>query len=188
MKVSTKFNEIKATQAAAVFLKIRGNPNLEMSYMKLIKLLYLADRESLLRWDRTISSDNFVSMDKGPVLSHVLDRINEGARNGESSYWVNHITQCGNREVRLTLDPSDDELSEAECELLSEVFAKYGHLSRWEIVDYVHTLPEWKNPNGSAIPIKISDILKAEKKSPKEIEDVVDHICEYEDARTLFNC
>ena len=39
-----------------------------------------------------------------------------------------------------------------------------------------------------AIPIKISDILKAEKKSPKEIEDVVDHICEYEDARTLFNC
>ena len=36
-----------------------------MSYMKLIKLLYLADREALAQWGRSISIDTYVSMDKG---------------------------------------------------------------------------------------------------------------------------
>ena len=40
------FNQPKATQAAARRLKSRGG---RMSYMKLIKLLYLADREALAR-------------------------------------------------------------------------------------------------------------------------------------------
>ena len=36
-----RFNERRATEAAARFLKLRGN---RMSYLKLIKLLYLLDR------------------------------------------------------------------------------------------------------------------------------------------------
>ena len=65
-----RFNEVKATQAAARLLRNRGG---RMSYMKLIKLLYLADREALSRWGRPITTDKYVSMDKGPVLSRVLD-------------------------------------------------------------------------------------------------------------------
>ena len=53
-----------------------------MSYMKLIKLLYLADREALLRWGRPITFDAYVSMDRGPVLSSVLDLINGGTAPG----------------------------------------------------------------------------------------------------------
>jgi hypothetical protein len=41
------FDEKKATEVAAFLLKMRGG---KMSYLKLIKLLYLADRESLSRW------------------------------------------------------------------------------------------------------------------------------------------
>ena len=37
-----RFNEVKATQAAARLLRNRGG---RMKYLKLIKLLYLADRE-----------------------------------------------------------------------------------------------------------------------------------------------
>jgi hypothetical protein len=45
-----RFNDPeKATEAAAKFLKLRGG---RMSYLKLIKLLYLLDREALLRWGR----------------------------------------------------------------------------------------------------------------------------------------
>jgi uncharacterized phage-associated protein len=78
-----RFNEAKATQAAARLLRNRGGT---MSYMKLIKLLYLADREALASWGRPITTGNYVSMDKGPVLSHVLDRINEGPSPDEPSY------------------------------------------------------------------------------------------------------
>ena len=38
-----QFDEAKATQAAAFFLQLRGG---QMHYIKLIKLLYLADREA----------------------------------------------------------------------------------------------------------------------------------------------
>ena len=47
------FNEAKATQAAARLLFLRGGT---MSYVKLIKLLYLADREALIRWGRPVTS------------------------------------------------------------------------------------------------------------------------------------
>jgi len=76
MSVHLPFNERKATEAAARLLKLRGGT---MSYMKLIKLLYLADREALLRWGRPISTDRYVSMDRGPVLSHVLNLVTDEA-------------------------------------------------------------------------------------------------------------
>ena len=109
-----------------------------MSYMKLIKLLYLADREALASWGRTITTDTYVSMDRGPVLSHVLDRINEGPSPQDPSFWAQHVTPSGNYEVELTIDPGGELLSEAEDELLDQVFKARGHLSRWEIVDLVH--------------------------------------------------
>jgi len=53
-----------------------------MNYLKLMKLLYLADRESMRRNGRPISGDRYVSMDHGPVLSQTLNLIN-GARKFE---------------------------------------------------------------------------------------------------------
>lgn len=64
-----RFNDRKATQAAALLLQLRGG---KMSYMKLIKLLYLADREALLQWGRPITTDRYVSMNRDPVLSRIL--------------------------------------------------------------------------------------------------------------------
>lgn len=164
-----RFNEVKATQAAARLLRSRGG---RMSYMKLIKLMYLADREALARWGRPITMDTYVSMDKGPVLSHVLDRINEGPSPDDPSFWAQHIVSVGNYEVELSEDPAGEALSEAEDEILDEVFAKHGHLTRWKMVDLVHTLPEWTDPNGGAAPIRYADILRAQNKNQAEIEAI----------------
>jgi len=40
-----------------------------MHYVKLIKLLYLADREALLRWGAPITTDRYVSMTMDPPLA-----------------------------------------------------------------------------------------------------------------------
>ena len=94
-----KFSEIKATQAAAFLLKANGG---KMNYMKLIKLLYLADREALSRWERPITGDSYVSMDNGPVLSKVLDKINSGKNPaGEKSYWHDYISSPENYNIKL---------------------------------------------------------------------------------------
>jgi hypothetical protein len=60
----------------------------------------------------------------------------------------------------------------AEDELLDEIFAKFGHLTRWQLVDPVYQLPEWRDPNGSAFPIHFADILSAQNKKPEEIRAI----------------
>ena len=75
------FNEQKVAQMAA-FLLARGKG--KMKYLKLLKLLYLADRESMKRNGHPISGDSYVSMDHGPVLSKSISnpkrmRINQAA-------------------------------------------------------------------------------------------------------------
>jgi hypothetical protein len=57
--------------------------------------------------------------------------------------------------------------------LLDAVFALPDHLSRWKIVDFVHTLPEWHDPEGGAIRIEYADILRAFNRKPEEIAAIV---------------
>jgi uncharacterized phage-associated protein len=169
-----RFNEPKATQAAARLLRNRGG---RMSYMKLMKLLYLADREALARWGRPITADSYVSMDKGPVLSHVLNLITEGPSPvAGNTCWTRHISEPEHYEIALKADPCSDLLSEAEDELLDDIFGRYGRLNRWALADLAPTLPEWKEPHGSTLPIEYADILQAQNKSPEDIRAIEDEL------------
>jgi uncharacterized phage-associated protein len=170
-----RFNEAKVTEAAVYLLKRRGG---RMHYLKLLKLLYLADRAALLKWGRPISTDRYVSMDHGPVLSVTLNLINGGYVDFGGK-WDKVISAKDGAEVELSNPEADfvaDELSRAEEDLLSEIFDQYGHWNRWKIVDYLHSLPEWQDPNGSAIPISYRDILLAGKKTPAEISIVEEEL------------
>ena len=50
--INFKFDERKAAQVAGRLISQGGG---EMNYMALLKLLYLIDREALLRWGKTIT-------------------------------------------------------------------------------------------------------------------------------------
>src|SRR6266545_1760337 len=84
-----RFNERRATEAAARFLKLRGG---RMSYLKLIKMLYFLDREALLRWGRPVTTDRYVSMDNGPVVSRIYDLIREEPAPGTDPVWRHFIS------------------------------------------------------------------------------------------------
>jgi uncharacterized phage-associated protein len=163
-----RFNEAKVTQAAAHLLKLRGG---RMKYMKLIKLLYLADRKSILERGRPVTTDRYVSMDHGPVLSVTLNLIGGGYRNTDES-WSRVISSADDWDVVLAepnVEPDRDELSRAEIEILDSIFAQYGHWNRWRLIDEVmHKLPEWRDPHGSMIPIEYRDILQASDLSPSD--------------------
>jgi uncharacterized phage-associated protein len=167
--VRLPFNEAKATQAAAQLLTWRGGT---MSYMKLIKLLYLADREALLRWERPITTDRWVSMKNGPVVSQIYNLIREEPAPGEDGLWRRHIQPAG-YDVRLVAPIDDDELSAAEVRLLHQIFALHGRRNRWELVSISHTLPEWKHPGPSSTPIEPADILRGEGRSESEVAAVI---------------
>jgi uncharacterized phage-associated protein len=142
--------------------------------MKLIKLLYLADRRALLSWGRPITFDWYVSMPHGPVLSFTLDKINEEAPPDGSSYWHRYISERRGHEVTLLGDAPDDQLSPAEEAMLAAVYQEKGHLSPWELRDFSHTLPEWRDPKGSSLPISIRDILLAEGLSENDVKQVME--------------
>lgn len=167
-----QFNEKRATQTAARFLQKAGGT---MNYMVLIKFLYLADRESLIRWGSPISGDTYFSMRYGPVLSKTHDLITEMSSPEEDSFWLRHIRRVEN-DVQLFTNPGDEELSEADEALLEEIFQKYDvyRSDPFGFVRYLHTiLPEWKQvEKGGRAPIEYHDILVAGKKSVEEIIEI----------------
>ena len=161
------FRERKAAQAAARLLDSHGG---SMPYVKLIKLLYLADRESLIDSGYPITGARLVSMDKGPVLSEVLDLIT-WEQDGDSP-WRRYVSPPERYEVSLAAAPDADELSEYELAILDGVFERFGRMDRWALVRYTHTLPEWVHPDGSSSDIDVRAILEDAGRSGEEIRAV----------------
>lgn len=182
--VRWRYREDKATQAAARLLRLRGG---RMSHLKLIKLLYLAEREALTRFGTPLTYDAYVSMPHGPVLSATLDRIND-RESYEGGYWDTYITPKQNNEVALRKDAiPNDQLSPVEEQLIDEVFGRYGAMTRWQLRDFTHQLPEWSDPEGSALPIDPSDILKSEGYTEEDVADMQADWDEAAYAASLFS-
>jgi hypothetical protein len=54
------------------------------------------------------------------------------------------------------------------------VWQEFGKMNQWDLRDYSHTLPEWRDPKGSSLPIEIRDILLGEGFSEEEAREVLD--------------
>jgi uncharacterized phage-associated protein len=166
-------NEEKATAAAAVLLKLAGG---KMNYLKLIKLLYLAERESLRRFARPIIGDDYFSMPKGPVLSIVLNLIKAKEDEAQEDLWLRYVHR-NNHDVELIGDPGNAALSDAEIEILGQVFEKHKTVDPFRLVQVLHKeLPEWKDPGKSRIKIHPEDILRAVGTSEEDIEEIAREI------------
>ncbi|HKO35317.1 MAG TPA: Panacea domain-containing protein [Pyrinomonadaceae bacterium] len=166
-----RYKEEKTAQMAALFLKMRGG---KMSYIKLLKLMYMVDREALARLGRPVSYDSFSSMEHGPVLSTTYNRMK-----GENTFgrpepaWEKYITTRQGYDVKLKKEAPVSELSAAEIKLIEEVFEQFGNWYRWKIVDYMHdNFPEWKDPGDSSTPIDYAEVLRAKQKSPEETAEI----------------
>ena len=172
--MSLTFNEKKATQAAGRLLEQGGSP---MNSIKLMKLLYLADREAVLRWGNPVTTDCFVAMRHGPVLGRIYTLVSEGDDPRVApSAWSAAILRRPDGEVELK-DPVDyRQLSKGEADLLDEIFREHGAKTLWDLVDLTRGLPEWRDPQGSAVPFRVQDILAAGRRArtpgPEDEDDL----------------
>lgn len=175
------FNEKLVAQIAAFFASKEGG---DIPVLKLTKLIYLADRESMAKTGYPITNDHFVSMPHGPVNSLTLNFVDG---NFSSAEWSDLISDRANYSVGLSRAPTDedfDELSEQDLEILQIVWAEFGHMNKWEIRDWTHqNCPEWEDPKGSCAPIPHERVLKylgiagaeelaSEIRSERGIEDI----------------
>lgn len=165
-------NERKAAQAAAVLLKAHGRP---LSKTILIKLLYLAERRALAETGRPIIGDRAFSLNNSPVLSETLNAINEASRSPSfQKIWSEYVFRINNSHLRLAKsDPETDELSRFELRVLAETYAHFGSLGYNAIIAHTHSLPEWRDPKDSRLPIDPVDILRFEEWPDDAIEAVI---------------
>jgi len=152
------YKERKAAQVAAFFaLKSNGSINV----LKLAKLLYLAERESMRRFDEPLFYDKLVSMDHGPVASISLNNINGLI---ESPHWSEFIADRAGHEVGLVPGKGFadlDDLSKADLKILEDLWSTFGDYDRYALRDWTHNnCQEWENPCGSSEPIPHDRVFK----------------------------
>jgi hypothetical protein len=144
------FNARKAIQAVAVLLKSR--PDHTDNYMRLLKVLYIADRESIIETGVPITGDAFVAMEHGTMLSRLLNLAKRAKgyldTDGDHAEWDKYIvrkrwTRAG---IRLITDPGCDALCDYEVTKLSEVAKRYETCDQWAMRDETHKLPEYRDP------------------------------------------
>lgn len=184
------FNEKKAAQAAAYFLFRAGRP---LSVLKLSKLLYLAERRSFEKFGEPLIGDRPVSMPHGPVLSSTYDHMN-GALPSVAGGWESWIADreghfLALRDPQALRSPERDmlELSDADLEVLSEIWERFGGMDQWQLREWTHdNCPEWRDPEGSSIPIRPEDLFAALKFSPERCDAVLARLREADEINAAF--
>ncbi len=170
------FKEEKTTQIAAQFL-LRADG--KMPYIKLLKLIYYADREMLQRWGIPMTYDRWYSMKCGPVLSSTYDLIKSNSGN----IWSKFISSEG-YDVVLRSDPGNGELSKAENEIIGDTFNEHGGKDKWELVCETHDLPEWVDTGEGAVEITYRTVLEVQGVPLPDIDKIIENI----DSENAVDC
>jgi uncharacterized phage-associated protein len=180
MSYAPLFDEQKAAQAAAFLLFKAGG---DLPLIKLIKLLYLAERLSLKRYGEPLTGDKLVSMPHGPVLSMTYDHT-KGALESKPGGWESWISDRANHMVGLVdrsmvSSPKEDllQLSDSDLEVLEEIWVEFGKREQWDLVNYTHNnCPEWEDPQGSSKPITYDTLFSKLGYSDESIKELVSRI------------
>ena len=179
------YNVRKAAQVIAFFaIKEGGNINV----LKLAKLVYLADRRFIEKYDSPILYDRLVSMPHGPANSLTLDYV-KGYIEEDRENWDHFISDRAGYDVGLSnpeLQEADlTELSRAEIAVLTEAWKRFGHMTQYQLRNYTHEhCLEWEDPQGSSVPIPYERVLKYLGKDPKLAEIIAAAI---DEDRTLID-
>lgn len=153
------FGTRKIAEAAATLLRLE--PNERMGRLRLLKLLYIADRDALSETGRPIIGTRPVAMDKGPVHSEVLDLIN--GEHSDDAEWAEFISRDGRHEVKLIKNPGVSSLSRYEIDKLNKVSQEYWDTEDWKLVEITHGFPEWQRNYrpGTSVSIPMEHIIAA---------------------------
>jgi uncharacterized phage-associated protein len=139
----------------------RGKQGL-IEKLKLIKLLYLAERRSLAERHAPMLYDELFSLPNGPICSSALNGI-DGRIHGE--IWDEYVARNGNITVSMRGFSRDefDEISDAEIETLEETWKQFGAMTASELRNWSHeNCPEYTEVGmGNRLAISYREVLEA---------------------------
>lgn len=171
-KISFPYDEDRAAHASRWLLKRHGG---EMDRLKLVKLIFLADRMHLARYGRPIVGGRYVAMEHGPVASEFLTLI--------KTNQVSGVACLGSYKQVALADADEEMLSESDLEVLGEVNDAFGAYDTFRLRDYTHTFRAWiKNYKGgnSSFPLAYEDFFDDLPAEAKQMLDLIEDAQEAE--------
>jgi len=126
------------------------------------RVLYLADKHHLLHYGRTVTRDEYIYIQGGPIGKTALD-LSEGWKESLSKFYRNKFSETD----------INDHLSETDRLVLDSVITNFGAMPHGKFYDYIRSLPEWKKvedlfwlkddegkPRIRFLPVDTSDLLR----------------------------
>lgn len=151
----------------------------EINYTKLLKLLYISDRNSLDKRGFPMTYDSYFSMKNGPVLSSTYNQIKNTKTNGSGTcQWRSnlHRSETSQYHVTWTGDYEYGLLSTADLNVMNDVWEQFGSYDVWKLIDYVHTFDEWQCPGASSRPISYQKLLTTLGYDEDEAQEIAEEI------------
>jgi uncharacterized phage-associated protein len=141
-QMSFSFSFKKGTQALNFFANEAGG---SIDKLKVLKLLYFADRFHLRKHGRAITNDTYFAMRLGPVASGMKDLADglflaDEEREYAEQYLEKPITNVVSS--RKAVDYAV--LSKSDLDALHAIWKGLGHFNGSQLVDLSHEYPEWK--------------------------------------------
>jgi len=152
-----RFSTEKIIEAVAVLVALERTKTI--SRLRLLKLLYIADRESIRETGRPIVGTKVCAMRNGPVHSEIYDLIKGQHR--DEPLWGRHFRTDGYR-IELAEDPGRSRLSRYEIAKLTDVSERRAYDDDWDVAAETHDFPEYQKNyrEGTSTPIPFEDILE----------------------------
>jgi uncharacterized phage-associated protein len=125
--------KIKKILNAIIFFASKS-PHAKINRLKLMKLLWLADRIHLNKYGRLILKDNYNALPHGPVPSQTMDFSKHTI---ENTFDVMGFTII----AKSSFDSKY--FSKSDIEIMELVWKKYGSMNKYKLRDYSHKFPEW---------------------------------------------
>ena len=171
--------EVNLTKIIQIVQHVLAKTGFRLNYTKLIKLLYLSDRESLKLWDSAITKDSYASLKQGPVLSGLYNLIKGDYRDrADQAQWNAFFMRDGYDLIAIHKSEfPKDELSPREMEIIDSIEKKYRGWDYGKLIDLLHDgsrFPEWKDPGESSQPLSLEDILRALGRTEEQIKSLME--------------
>ena len=177
-----KFDLEKTIQAAAKLLCLEMNK--QMSRLRLLKLLYIADRECLRDNGWPITGDSVIAMKHGPVLNEFYDVIKG---DGAGSLTLDRYIRRRGHQLILINDPGQGRLNRYEIEKFQELSRRYMDADEWDIIEETREFQEWKDNGLGDYPIPLEDILSVLGFSQKNIKSIIRDAIYFQKMHDIFN-
>lgn len=181
--------DFEATKAALLYLAAQRLPNFDK--YRALKLLFLADREHLLRFGRTVTGDSYSALPFGPTpdathkLLDDLESVTVKGNDTDDPQVLELVRSLAVREVPYPeYEPQEapdlDVLSESDRMVLDQVAAEHGHKTSQELKDLTHDMAAYrrawrKNPCQRKLPMRFEDFFAETPDRMAFLKEIQEH-------------